>query len=55
MQGQRYTVKLNGVPVTDFTNPHAGCGLATTATAPSYIGLQSYPGKRVQFRNIRIA
>ena len=55
VQAQRYTVKLNGVLVSDFTNPHAGRGLATTATAPSYLGLQSYPGKRVQFRNIRIA
>ena len=55
VQGQHYSVKLNGFVVTDFTNPHAGRGLAGTATAPSYIGLQAYPGKRVQFRNIRIA
>ncbi len=54
-QGQHYTVKLNGVLVSDFNNPHVGRGLATTPTAPSYIGLQSYPGTRVQFRNIRVA
>jgi hypothetical protein len=54
VQGQHYTVKLNGTLVSDFTNPHAGRGLPSTAKAPSYIGLQSYPGKRVEFRNIRI-
>ncbi len=55
VQGQHYTVKLNGVQVSDFQNPHADRGLPTTPKAPSYIGLQAYPGKRVQFRNIRVA
>jgi choline dehydrogenase-like flavoprotein len=54
VQGDSYTVFLNGVQVTQFNNPHAGRGLAGTAEAPSYIGLQTYPGQRVQFRNIRI-
>ena len=54
VQGQEYTVLLNGVQVTRFENPLLGRGLASTAKAPAYIGLQAYPGKRVQFRNIRI-
>ena len=54
VQGPIYTVRLNGTPVTQFNNPHAGRGLASTAKAPSYLGLQAYPGQRVQFRNIRI-
>jgi choline dehydrogenase-like flavoprotein len=54
VQGDSYTVILNGVQVTQFNNPHAGRGLASTAQAPSYIGLQAYPGQRMQFRNIRI-
>ena len=54
MQGDSYTVILNGAQVTQFNNRHTGRGLASTAKAPSYIGLQAYPGQRVQFRNIRI-
>jgi len=53
VQGQNYTVLLNGTQVTQFTNPDPARGLPATAAAPSYIGLQSYPGKRVAFRNIR--
>ncbi|ULA62668.1 MAG: hypothetical protein LZF86_50048 [Nitrospira sp.] len=54
VQGQRYTVLLNDVQVTQFNNPHAGRGLASTAKTPSYLGLQAYPNQRVQFRNLRI-
>ena len=54
VQGNAYTVRLNGVQVTQFNNPHTGRGLASTAKAPSYVGLQAYPGQRVQFRNIRM-
>jgi len=54
VQGDSYTIFLNGSQVTQFNNPHAGRGLAGTAKAPSYIGLQAYSGQRVQFRNIRI-
>jgi choline dehydrogenase-like flavoprotein len=54
VQGQTYTVFLNGEQVTEFRNPHADRGLPSTPEIPSYIGLQSDPGKRVAFRNIRI-
>jgi hypothetical protein len=54
VQGQTYTVLLNGVQVTQFVNPHVGRGLASAPGSPSYFGLQTYPGQRVQFRNIRI-
>ena len=54
VQGDVYIVLLNGVQVTLFSNQDVKRGLASTAKAPSYIGLQSYPGQRVQFRNIRI-
>jgi hypothetical protein len=53
-QGQAYTVFLNGTQVTQFSNPHANRGLPSAPGAPSFIGLQSYPGSRVAFRNIRI-
>jgi len=53
-QGQTYTVLLNGTQVTTFTSAEVGRGIASTAKAPAYVGLQSYPGKRAQFRNIRI-
>jgi choline dehydrogenase-like flavoprotein len=53
VQGQSYTVLLNGVQVTHFENPHPDRGIATTPSAPSYFGLQAHTG-RVTFRNIRI-
>jgi hypothetical protein len=53
VQGQTYTVRLNGTQVTQFTNTDLSRGLPSTATVPSYVGLQSYVGKRVAFRNIR--
>jgi choline dehydrogenase-like flavoprotein len=54
VQEQSYTVFLNGEQVTSFQNPHANRGLLGTPRAPSFIGLQAYPGSRVAFRNIRI-
>ena len=54
VQGQNYTVRLNGAQVTQFVNADAGRGRASTPAAPSYLGLQAYSGRRVQFRNIRI-
>jgi hypothetical protein len=54
VQGQRYTVLLNGQQVSFFENQDSARGAPTSRTAPSYLGLQSYPGSRVAFRNIRI-
>lgn len=53
VQGQTYTVLLNGTQVTRFENSDASRGLPTTAATPSFIGLQSHTG-RVRFRNIRV-
>lgn len=53
VQGQSYTVFLNGVQVAHFENTDPARGLATTPAAPSYFGLQAHTG-RVAFRNIRI-
>jgi len=53
VQGQTYTVLLNGAQVTVFDNPHAGRGLPSTPGAPSFIGLQTHTG-RGSFRNIRM-
>ncbi len=53
VQGQAYRVALNGVPITQFDNPDANRGLAGTAEAPSFVGLQAHTG-RVSFRNIRV-
>ncbi|HEY9729195.1 MAG TPA: family 16 glycoside hydrolase [Chroococcales cyanobacterium] len=53
VQGQTYTVFLNGNQVTTFQNPYPNRGLPSGANAPSFIGLQTHTG-RVAFRNIRI-
>jgi choline dehydrogenase-like flavoprotein len=52
VQGQSYTVLLNGAQVTQFQNPHADRGLPSTPGSPSFVGLQAHTG-RVAFRNIR--
>jgi choline dehydrogenase-like flavoprotein len=54
VQGQTYTVHLNGVQVTEFTNPHTGRGLSSRPDAPSFIGLQAHTGT-VAFRTIELA
>lgn len=55
VQGQTYTVFLNGAQVAQFQNPHANRGLPSAPNAPSFIGLQTHGGaSRVAFRNIRI-
>jgi hypothetical protein len=53
VQGQSYTVFLNGLQVSHYENPDLNRGLPTTPTAPSYFGLQAHTG-RVAFRHIRI-
>jgi choline dehydrogenase-like flavoprotein len=53
VQGQTYTVQLNGVQVTQFNNPHADRGLPSSPDAPSFIGLQAHTGA-VAFRNIQL-
>jgi hypothetical protein len=54
VRGQRYDVQLNGWPVTSFDNADRHRGWSSAPGAPSFIGLQVYPGSRVAFRNIRI-
>lgn len=51
--GATYTVVLNGEQVTTFENRDPQRGLATTAAAPSYFGLQTHTGN-VSYRNIRV-
>jgi hypothetical protein len=53
VNGQDYTVKLNGNKVAKFTNADPNRGKPSAAGAPSFIGLQSHFGSRVAFRNIR--
>jgi hypothetical protein len=53
VQGETFTVELNGVQVTQFTNPYADRGLPSRPDAPSFIGLQSHTGV-VAFRNIEV-
>lgn len=55
VEAQVYTVHLNGKQVTRFVNPNAARGLATTPSAPSYIGLQTHSGGNVAFRNVKIS
>lgn len=52
VDGNDFTVLLNGTQVTEFTNTDPSRGQPTTPTAPSYIGLQSHFESRVSFRNI---
>lgn len=58
VDGQKYSVKLNGDPVCDFdnTNLYAGRGLPSQPGAPAYIGLQVYarPDSLLRFRRIQI-
>lgn len=56
VDGQSYTVFLNGVQVSQFQNPYPDRGLPGTPVQPSFIGLQSYANQesRVAFRNIRM-
>ena len=49
VDGQTYTVLLNGAQVTQFVNTNPNRGIA----ADSHFGLQSHFGSRVAFRNIR--
>lgn len=59
VQGQSYTVTLNGVQVTVFAFVagsdalHPARGLPSTNAVPRFIGLQTHTG-RVAFRNIQI-
>jgi len=59
VQGQHYTVTLNGVSVTDFQfvagsdAAHPDRGLPSTIANPRFIGLQTHTG-RVAYRNIQI-
>ena len=59
VQGQNYTVTLNGVQVTDFNfvpgsdAAHPDRGLPSTNAVPRFIGLQTHTG-RVAFRKIQI-
>lgn len=53
VQGQTYAVLLNGVQVTAFTNTDPDRGLPSTPSVPSFFGLQTYPGSRMAYRNIR--
>jgi len=50
VEGQTYVVLLNGVQVTRFINSHSSRG---TTTEQNFIGLQTYPGSRMAYRNIR--
>ena len=54
VQGECYSVTLNGRRVTTFVNSDLRRGRPSTAEAPSFIGLQILPGSRVAFRNLRI-
>jgi choline dehydrogenase-like flavoprotein len=53
VNGQDYTVKLNGDQVAKFTNTDPNRGKPSAPGAPSFIGLQTHFGSRVAFRNIR--
>jgi hypothetical protein len=59
VQGQTYTVTLNGTQITTFNfavgsdAAHPERGLPSTAAVPRFIGLQTHTGG-VAFRNIQI-
>lgn len=49
VEGQRYTVELNGTRTTQFDNPYADRG----TEAPAFMGLQTHTGQ-VSFRAVRV-
>jgi hypothetical protein len=53
VRGQQYTVRLNGTVVSRFNNHDSNRAKPTSATEPSYFGVQAERG-HVQFRNIEI-
>ncbi len=53
VQGQNYTVFLNGVQVNTFTFTGDPTSPERGLSEPRFVGLQAYPGARVAFRNIR--
>jgi hypothetical protein len=53
VKAQTYLVFLNGQQVTEFRNTDPKRGLPSTASAPSFVGIQTHTG-RVAFRNIRM-
>jgi choline dehydrogenase-like flavoprotein len=54
VKGDEYKVNLNGQVVTQFINTNPSRGLMSSSGSPAFMGLQSYPGKRVAFRNIYV-
>ncbi|HEY7416236.1 MAG TPA: DUF1080 domain-containing protein [Ktedonobacteraceae bacterium] len=61
VQGQTYTISLNGVQITVFhfavgsDRQHPDQGLPGTPTVPRFVGLQAHPGSAsIYFRNIQI-
>ena len=52
VQGNQFTVLLNGEEVTEFVNTDPGRGQPSAPGTPSYVGLQIHPGSRMAFRNI---
>lgn len=52
VEGDRFTVKLNGEQVTDFTNADPNRGQPTAPGSPSFAGVQIHPGSRIAFRNV---
>jgi choline dehydrogenase-like flavoprotein len=53
VQGQNYSVLLNGVQVTTYTFTGDPTSPERGLPEPRFIGLQAYPGARVAFRKIR--
>lgn len=49
VEGNRFTVQLNGEQVTDFTNNDPNRG---QPVSPHHVGLQIHPGSRIAFRNL---
>ncbi|HEY8468022.1 MAG TPA: family 16 glycoside hydrolase [Longimicrobiales bacterium] len=54
VEGQEYTVLLNGERVTRFRNNDPARGLPSTDETPTFIGFRVQPGSRMAFRNVRI-
>ncbi|MBA2394768.1 MAG: DUF1080 domain-containing protein [Ktedonobacteraceae bacterium] len=61
VQGQTYSISLNGQPITLFhfnvgsNQQHPERGLPSSASVPRFIGLQTHPGSSpIYFRNIQI-
>src|SRR5438309_8444314 len=54
VRGDTYVVRLNGLQTTRFVGRNPARGRPSAPGAPTFVGLQAHPGRRVAFRHVRV-